>query len=101
MQTILTNYYQRNHWKQYLQTTTREIIANYTYKSLWDNSIHYKQYSLSEAHDTDNSFKTIIRKFNTDNAFKSCLNPTTSKVQGHIACQNTNFGADNQQLQQS
>ena len=33
-QTNLTSYCKRNHWKQYLQTTTREIITNYAYKSL-------------------------------------------------------------------
>ena len=94
-------YYQRNHWKQYLQTITREIIANYAYKSLWNNSIHFKWYFIFEAHNTDNSFKTIVRKFITNNAFKSCLNPTTSKAKGHITYQNANFSADNQQLQQS
>ena len=40
-QTILTNYHHRNHSKQYLQTITREIIANYAYKSLSDNSIYF------------------------------------------------------------
>ena len=42
LQTVLTNYYHRNHWKQYLQTITKEIIPNYAHKSLWDNSIHFK-----------------------------------------------------------
>ena len=56
---------------------------------------------MFEAHNIDNSFKTIVRKFITNNAFKSCLNPTTSKAKGHITYQNANFSADNQQLQQS
>ena len=42
LQIVLTNYYHRNHSKKYLQTITREIIANYAYKSLSGNSIHFK-----------------------------------------------------------
>ena len=53
------------------------------------------------AHNADNSFKTIIRKIITNNVFKSCLNPATSKAKGHITYQNKYFSADNQQLQQS
>ena len=49
------------------------------------------------SYNTDNSFKTIIKKFITNNAFKSYLNPTTSI----ITYQNANLSADNQQLQQS
>ena len=39
------NYYKRNHCKQYLQylkTIITEIIANYAYKSLSENSINFK-----------------------------------------------------------
>ena len=50
------------------------------------------------SYNTDNSFKTIIKKFITNNAFKSCLNPTTIKAKGRITYQNANFSADNQQL---
>ena len=50
-----------NHSKQYLQIITTEIIANYAYKRLSENSTHSKQYFLYIAHNTDNSFKTIIR----------------------------------------
>ena len=39
---IRTYCYQRNHSKQILQTITRKITANYAYKSLSDNSIHFK-----------------------------------------------------------
>ena len=93
-QTILRNYCHKNHSKQFLHTITREIIANHAYKRLSDDSGHFKKYFLFIAHNTDSSFKAIIRKFITNNAFNSCLNPATSKAKGHITYQNTNFRAD-------
>ena len=58
-QTNLTNYCKRNHCKHYLQ------------KFLSDNSVHFKLYFLFIANSKDNSFKTIMRKIITNNAFKS------------------------------
>ena len=92
-QTILKNYYNRNHSRQYLQTITKEIIANYTFKSLSDISIHFKFNFLFVAHNTGYSFKTIMRRFITNDVFKSCLNPAISKTKGLITYQNTNFSA--------
>ena len=40
--TILKTYYHRNHSRQYLKTVTEEITANYAFKSLSDDSIHFK-----------------------------------------------------------
>ena len=92
-----------NHSKRYLKPITTEIIPGNTvteeittFKSLSDDSIHFKQYFLFIAHNTDNSSKTIIRKFITNSAFKSCLKPAASKAKGHIIYQNTNFSVDNQ-----
>ena len=92
---MLTYYYLRIIPNNNLQTITIEIIANCAYKSLSDNSIHSKQYFLFITHNTDNSVKTIIRKFIANNAFKYRLNPATSKVKGNITYQNTNFSAMN------
>ena len=62
-QTILTNFYQRNHWKHLLQTPAREIIVNNP-KNLLGN--HFKQYTYEHTIITDiipnKSYKLLQEK---------------------------------------
>ena len=86
-QTILTNDYQRTSCKMCLQESIRGFNSFQRIFSIYSSFI------------TDNFLKYMIRKFITDNTFKSCLKPATIKGKGYITVQNTKFFVDNQKLQ--
>ena len=69
---IHTNYYQKNHFKQCLQTVIRQIIPNNFYKLLPEKS--NVTYKLS----SEKTFQTILANYFLRNNSKQLLQTTTS-----------------------
>ena len=67
-QTILWNYCHKNYSKQFLHTITRGIIANYAYKSLSDDSGHFKNTSYLQ-----HIIQTILLKLLSENSLQTML----------------------------
>ena len=77
-QIIHTNYYQKNHFKQYLQTVIRQIIPNNFYILLPGKSnVTYKLLS-------EKTFQTTLTNYFLRNNSKQFLQTTTREIECYI-----------------